>query len=99
MATLAIFTALLLVWLPNCVPSAIIALLRLLANRLLLGSSPPELSLHDRGGLLHLMGQAFGDESALVEHDDSIAQPHDQTKVVVDDQHADAVLGTDLPDA
>ncbi len=41
---------------------------------------------------LDLRGAAFGDHPSAVQHDDAVAEPHDQRHVVVDHQQADSGL-------
>src|SRR5215813_3764384 len=50
-----------------------------------------EIGLDDGRVALDLGGRAFGDHLAAVEHDDAVAQPHDQLEVVVDDEQAEPV--------
>src|SRR5215470_20404238 len=48
----------------------------------------PEVGPDHLGVPLDRAGRALGDRAAIVEHDDAVAEPHDQVHVVLDQEHA-----------
>ena len=51
------------------------------------------------GSLLDLLRRALGDDAAVVEHADALADAHDQAHVVLDEHHGDLELVADFDDA
>ena len=50
----------------------------------------PQVGLDDPGVAPDIPGEAFGDDLALVQDHDPLAQAHDQGHIVFDDQQGDA---------
>ena len=61
-------------------------------NRALSRRVRAQIRADDFGILRHLLGRAFGDLFAVVEHDDAVADAHDEPHVVLDEHDRDAHL-------